>query len=174
MRYGYLLILLSAAALLTGCDSFRRLAGRPVSAEIEAKRAEIALKEEAEAAARKAREDSLKMVEKAAADSVAAVDSLSGMKGILLPPQRVGGIVRDDAPRRFYIIVGSFSHRENAERFARTFSDKGYSTTIISFRSGFKAVGLDGTDKIAEAYSSFMKIKAEPECPDGVWILVNE
>lgn len=162
------------ALLMTSCDFFRKLADRPTSGQIEAKRYEIALKERHEEEIRLAKADSALKAEREVADSLAAVDSLAGMRGIFLPPSRVGGIGDIALDCRYYIIVGSFSHRDNAERFASIFTDKGYSGTIIPFRNGFNAVGLDKTNRIAEAYASLMKILQEPECPQGVWILVNE
>ena len=57
--FGLLLIVLGSG-LLQSCDSFRRLAGRPTSDEIAAKR-EVILRQEA---AHKARMDSLSRLEK--------------------------------------------------------------------------------------------------------------
>ena len=67
-------ILLAALALCVfqGCDSFRRLAGRPTSDEIAAKR-ELIQREEA---AHQARMDSLSRIEKAKADSLALLDKI--------------------------------------------------------------------------------------------------
>ena len=60
------------AFMATGCDFFRRLAGRPDSEWIEAKAESIRKDEEA----LRARQDSLEAARKAVADSLAAADSV--------------------------------------------------------------------------------------------------
>lgn len=60
------------ATAVTGCDFFRRLAGRPDSEWIEAKAEAIRQEEEA----LRIRQDSLERARKAEADSLAAADSV--------------------------------------------------------------------------------------------------
>ena len=78
MKKVILALFVLVAVFFTGCDTFRRLAGRPTSAEIEAKRKVIEL---AEAAKHQARMDSLTRIEKQMADSLAVLDSLNGKNG---------------------------------------------------------------------------------------------
>ena len=94
---------------LTGCDFFRRLAGRPVSADIEEIRTEIQLKEEA---ALKARLDSLEKVRVAMlkdslarVDSIAAVDSIVEKTGPLLNPENFKGLSSGEFEAKFYVVV---------------------------------------------------------------------
>lgn len=65
-------IMTLVATAVTGCDFFRRLAGRPDSEWIEAKAEAIRQEEEA----LRIRQDSLERARKAEADSLAAADSV--------------------------------------------------------------------------------------------------
>ena len=61
MKKTYILLALVVMSTVTGCDFFRKLAGRPTSEEIESKRLEIIM---AQKAVEQARLDSLKMEQK--------------------------------------------------------------------------------------------------------------
>lgn len=167
-------ILISAALvvmLFSGCDAFRRLAGRPTSADIEAKRTEIAL----QAARRKqAYEDSLQKAEKMKADSLAVLDSLAAKKGSLLETSSMGGLVSSDLEHTYYIVIGSFMDNANAEYMGRQVQPYGYEAEMISFRNGYTAVGLCPSDDIVSAFRNLKKVQQEAFCPEDVWILVNK
>lgn len=89
MRRFFIILLCAAAVLCSGCDVFRKLAGRPTSADIEARRAAIEAVQEAE---HQARMDSLAKVEKQLADSLAVLDSLKNMNETMLEPKSMGGL----------------------------------------------------------------------------------
>ncbi len=145
------LTVLMALFFLTGCDFFRRLAGRPDSEWIKAKAEAIGREE----AARQARLDSIAAAEKAAADSTAAADSVARANHIY----------------RYCIVLGSFSSRENAERYLDEISGKGYPGTLIQFRNGSTAVGICPTDSQEEAKKSLADLQRQDFCPKGAWIL---
>ena len=109
------------ATAVTGCDFFRRLAGRPDSEWIEAKAEAIRQEEEA----LRIRQDSLERARKAEADSLAAADS------VRLANHRY----------RFCVILGSFSSKENAERYVEEIAAKGYKCELLTFRNS-TAVGV--------------------------------
>ena len=108
MKKVILALFVFVAVFFTGCDTFRRLAGRPTSAEIEAKRKVIEL---AEAAKHQARMDSLTRIEKQMADSLAVLDSLNGKNGAAMrePEEQVlyhRGGVHGQGKRRVYEETG--------------------------------------------------------------------
>ena len=119
-------IMTLVATAVTGCDFFRRLAGRPDSEWIEAKAEAIRQEEEA----LRIRQDSLERVRKAEADSLAAADS------VRLANHRY----------RFCVILGSFSSKENAERYVEEIAAKGYKCELLTFRNS-TAVGVCPTDR---------------------------
>ena len=170
MRNFRLLVLFSVAVVLSGCDVFRSLAGRPTSAQIEAKRQSIEAAESFKSAILSARADSLKIAREAAADSLSALASLQGVT--MLETTAVGG-VSFPLQRRYYIVVGSFKSVDNARRFASSIESRGYEASLIPFKSGLNAVGLCGADKISSVSASFKKLRGEDFCPSGAWILIN-
>ena len=136
------------ATAVTGCDFFRRLAGRPDSEWIEAK-AE-AIRQEAQ----RIRLDSLEKARKAEADSLAAADS------VRLANHRY----------RFCVILGSFSSKENAERYVEEIAAKGYKGELLTFRNS-TAVGVCPTDDEEQAKKSLSELQRQDFCPNGAWIL---
>ncbi len=138
------------ATAVTGCDFFRRLAGRPDSEWIEAKAEAIRQEEEAQ----RIRLDSLERARKAEADSLAAADS------VRLANHRY----------RFCVILGSFSSKENAERYVEEIAAKGYKCELLTFRNS-TAVGVCPTDDEAQAKKSLSELQRQDFCPNGAWIL---
>lgn len=164
-------LLVVSAIMLQGCDMFRKLAGRPTGEEVELMRIE---KLKAEERMHQARIDSMKKVQQQLADSLAVMDSLMQNKGTILNPSDVGGLFTTKLDARYYVVVGAFKSRSNAESLLETVSDKGYNPILISFRNGFNAIAMFPANNVVDAFANMKKVKAEPFCPDDVWILVNE
>ena len=189
-RFLILVALLSVTMVVTGCDFFRVLAGRPTSKEIEAKRAEIL---------RSAQDDKVvaqddKVVAQDDKDSVPQQnqDSVQVVK-----PETAASERRDDGQRphsaaaeqseaimdaavpvrparekkRYYVIMGAFSSRENAEKYAERIKSFGYEPEFFGFTEGRTAVGVGGTDDPEEAKAFMRELKGQDFCPEGVWIL---
>jgi hypothetical protein len=164
------LSMLLLTIFLTGsCDFFRSIAGRPTSAEIEQKLIQI----KSEEAAHKAMVDSLKKVEKAYADSLAVVDSMSRKKETLMNTNKLGGLNSNSAYAKYYIIIGSFMDKANAKRLADKVGNLGYPATLICFKNGYNAVGICPSGTLVDVYTALNKIKNEKFCPSGAWILAN-
>ena len=171
-----ILYLVLALSVLTGCDGFRRLAGRPTSADLARKRAIL---EQWEAYHRQAAADSLRLAELAevarqeAADSLAALDSLQQIDGKMLDLKAMGGVSDSGLDNRYYIIVGSFANSDNAEAYLRRSREAGYAGTLIPFRNGYTAVGVCPTDHLPTAISSLKTVRSESLFPADAWILSN-
>lgn len=170
MKKIVLLLFVAGILVLTGCDAFRSLAGKPTSSEIQVKKAVIDSLNNAHLA----RLDSLRRIEKALADSIAVLDSLKQSGGTILNPSSMGGLFTTKLDYRYYVVIGAFTQRSYAERLLTKARDAGYIATLISFRNGYNAVGLSQTDHLEKAFSALKQIKEEPFCPSDVWILVNE
>ena len=168
-KYAYIALTLVVVAV-SGCDSFRRLAGRPTSADIAVKRARI----EAEEAAHQARLDSLRMVQKAVADSIELQDIVKASGTMVTKGSAVRGLTLSGLEYRYYVVVGTFGSRDNASYLSSKAKTAGYEPTLIPFNNGFTAVALEGTDKMAVCWEAFGKIRQESFCPKDAWILINE
>ncbi|MBQ9310365.1 MAG: SPOR domain-containing protein [Bacteroidales bacterium] len=157
-------------ASFSGCDSFRRLAGRPTSADIQAKREMIA----AEQAAHQARVDSLKRVEKAKADSLELLDRIRESGEMFLSATSLRRADVTGLEKRYYIIVGAFSSSDNAVYMAKKIEAAGYDSVRIPYGNGFTAVGTGASDTLAHLWDKLHRVRNESFCPKDVWILVNE
>jgi len=173
MKGSVILSILCAALLLSGCDFMRTLAGRPTSADLEAKRA--AIRQAQEEARLQAVQDSLERVRKHREDSLAALevrllDSLSHARRKLL----VSGMNREPLQTKYCIIVASYGTRSNAEAKVARCVEAGYPASVILFRSGLNAVGVCPSDSIDETLKRFRELTGNGVCPPDGWILVND
>ena len=166
-------ILLVACVLLalTGCDFMRKLGGRPTSEDIERARVEILLAQEA---ALNASLDSLKAEKQSIQDSIDALELFVQQGGTVLNPSKLGGLYTTKLQYKYYVIIGAFRTRSNAEALFKKAESAGYIPVLISFRNGLLAVGLSPADECRNALEMIKLIKQEPFCPADVWILVNE
>lgn len=172
---------LSALLLLTSCDMVRKLAGRPTSEDLEIKKLEMIgiqsdlqrMRDSVAQAAHVA--DSLARVDSLASANAAFLEKLGGQeRGTLLNPASLGGLFTTNLDYHYYVIVGAFKERANAEKMLGIVNEAGYVGTMIAFRNGLNAIGLCQTDDLNKAFQSRNKVSQESFCPDDVWILVNE
>ena len=173
-----LLCVVISVFMLTGCDFFRTLAGRPTSKDIEAKQISVLLQEKAELIAQNvALETKYEALEKefqTVRDSLNALDSISQYGGTVLNPTTLGGLFSTKLAARYYVIVGAFKYRTNAEILLKNVQQKGYKPALISFRNGKMAVGVCPANNIKDAFEGLKKVRKEPFCPADVWVLRNE
>lgn len=173
MRKTILIAAMAIILLAAGCDSFRRLAGRPTTVEIAAKRAAIVAEEERLEAVRQARRDSIERESRRAADSLAVLDSLGQKRFTMYGASSKGGLLNASAASRYYVILGSFMDKGNAEYLRRKAEAAGYDSLLLPFRNGFTAVAVSPSDSLAGIFRNLKKVKQEKFCPDDVWVLDN-
>jgi len=160
---------------VNSCDFFRKIAGRPTSKEIEEK-AELIEREliEREQKAEKERLDSIKLAQQKIADSIAVMDSLKQMNGSMRNPAKLGGLSTSQLDKKYYIVIGAFRQKSNAELLSSNVEKAGYPSTIISFRNGYNAVGVCPSNSLPDTYRKLRSLQQEKFCPADAWILVNE
>ena len=171
MRTSFLLLIVMALFTVTGCDFFRMLAGSPTSEEIELKKVELLRAEQAVA---QAKLDSLRREQQIVQDSLKALESIKQYGGSILNPATLGGLFATKLEARYYVIIGSYRMRTNAEIMLKTATGRGYEPALISFRNGMIAVGLCPNNNIVDALEALKKVKEEAFCPSDVWVLLNE
>lgn len=173
-----MLIVALSMFVLTGCDFFRTLAGRPTSTDIERIQVETLLAEKADLLASnmalEKRCDSLYKAFRNVTDSLNALDSISQYGGTVLNPTTLGGLFSTKLEARYYVIIGAFRYRTNAELLLNKAVENGYKPALISFRNGKMAVGVCPTNNIKDAFIALKKVKMETFCPADVWVLLNE
>lgn len=168
MKRTVLITLLLCSIVLSGCDFFRALAGRPLSAEIEAKR-EIIERQLREKEQR--RLDSLSTVRRIEADSLAALSRLSELSAVILDAQSLGGLVREGVPG-YCIVVGSFKNDSNAEKLAARIGED-FGASVKAFNNGMFAVTVCDCFSLKRLAESYEMVLNEKFCPSDVWILKN-
>ena len=171
------LILIPVALAATGCDSFRKLAGRPTSDQIAAMAEAIRLEESARIAdsLRKAlaepQEDSASIAPAPAtpAAQAASTPTASSPVTATTAPAAAAPAPAGDL-KRFYVVMASFGNSANANKYASILEAKGYPATILK-RGSYQVVAVCGTDDEAAIKQSFDEIRRQDFCPQGVWII---
>lgn len=180
------LILIPVALAATGCDFFRKLAGRPTSDQIAAMAEAIRLEESARIAdsLRKAlaepQEDSA-AIAPAPATQAASTPTASSPVTATTTPAAAAPATAPSAPataapapagdlKRFYVVMASFGNSANANKYASILEAKGYPATILK-RGSYQVVAVCGTDDEAAIKQSFDEIRRQDFCPQGVWII---
>lgn len=177
MKPGYILIFAVLMLSVTGCDFFRKLAGRPTGAEIEVKRQEMLADKAAKAAREKAVRDSMELVLKAEKDSVQACAYIADNKVNVLDASRLGGVVQDmwghePGTAGYRVILGSFRDAGNADKMIRALEQVGDKAPHkILFRNGMIAVAVCPSDRIQNAVDGLKELKGHELCPADAWIL---
>ncbi len=184
MKKSCILILIAAVFVVEGCDFFRKVAGRPTSEDIKAKKEEIAHVQAkmAEHAREQARLDSIKIAmeharlaeEKAAKDSVDALSTIREKGFMMYDIKSLRGLASGELEHRYYVVVGSFRDAGNADKFIATVSgEPGIDPVKVHFRTGMIAVGVCPRDKVTEVASAVDEVRAKSFCPKDAWVLVN-
>ncbi|MDD2294113.1 MAG: SPOR domain-containing protein [Bacteroidales bacterium] len=157
-----LTILLLSVMMLSGCDFFRSLLGKPTSEDIALLRAE----KEREIAQER---DSLAKIQAAQVDS-AAVQPQAPQKPEVQAPQKPGTItVTHSNPHRYYVVVGAFQDQNNAAKYSERLKKDNMEVTNFKFKNGYNVVAVGGFETIAEANSLMNKVAERDDCPDP-WV----
>lgn len=141
-------MLLVAAVMLTGCDFFRSIMGKPTSKDLE--RMKIEAQRQAEA---KRKQDSIDMAKAQEAARIAAAEAEARM-----------------LKERYYVVVGSFKVPGNADRLFEVIRKNGYGIRIIPMKNGFSMVAAASTDNYREALKIMSDVKEFVFCPEDVWV----
>ena len=172
-KVSVIIILAALLASVSSCDFFRAIAGRPGSAELQQKRERIERMEARRDSLEKARLDSAARAEKAAADSLYALDTLS-RSGLLRKASALSKIPRNNLEHRYCIVAGAFSKPENAERLLLRYSAAGFESVAFRYSNSLTAVFVAPCDCIYDALEAYRKVKQLPFASKNAWVLVNE
>ena len=140
-----------AMMLLTGCDFFRSILGKPTSKDLER------MKQESLEKARVEREQ----------DSLAKVRALE-LEQAKVAREEAGYL--DESAGRYHVILGSFKVDGNAEKMMALLKESGYSPRMIKFNNGFDAVSVAAYDNYRDALKAMYDIMEFEFCPEDVWI----
>lgn len=157
--------------LASGCDAFRKMAGRPTSEDIELKRDLVEAAQLAQQLAEKARQDSIEASRKHIADSLAASQAMIDSGLPVKTTRQVSASVKAGMEHRYRIIIGAFANPDNAKRMQKQAEAVGVETELIPYTNGITAVGVGASDDLASLYEPYKHIKDQNFCPKGAWIM---
>ncbi|HJB43702.1 MAG TPA: SPOR domain-containing protein [Candidatus Coprenecus merdipullorum] len=143
-------VLMVALMLVTGCDFFRSLVGKPTSKDLERMRQEAveqARKQRIQDSVNKARE--LELEKARAAEQANLLDESTG---------------------RYHVILGSFKVEGNAAKMNAMLEKNGYTPRVIEFNNGFEVVSVAAYDNYWDALKAMNDIMEYEFCPEDVWI----
>ena len=165
------LVFLSAALIVSGCDFMRKVAGRPTSADLEAM---VASREQEEARAARALQERQQRERELQyqADSLLAVQTMEGIVMNRLSDLNVR--VTTELPAKYNVVLGAFSDASNADNLISRLKEAGYEASAMRYRSGKTAVLACCTDSFVELGKSFASLQKENYCPKDVWVIVKE
>ncbi len=111
-------------------------------------------------------------------EAVAEPDPLSEPAEILVVEERFTFDKTEDKATHdentYFVILGSFSYKENAERFMRTLSNQGFSPVILLSETGFNRVSVNSYDDEVAARARIQRIRdSYPEYHD-LWLLIRK
>lgn len=164
MKHCIIPALLLCALALSSCDAFRRLAGRPTSEDLQYLREARA---ERIAARRRAIQDSL---DRAKADSIA----LAAVREALKADSIAAAEAAKPARPRWFVSLGTFSVKENAEKLAQRARDAGYEALVVPQRGTSVAVFVNPTEDRTEAEKTRLRLLKEDFCPGDAQILAKK
>ncbi|MBO7076690.1 MAG: SPOR domain-containing protein [Bacteroidales bacterium] len=175
------------ACLLSGCDFFRVLAGRPTSREIEEKRKAILLLDAAEPQADTVQLAEEPVVEQPAASETKPADEPAKQpetkqevkqttaSGGIRVSTRKAEIFNDPKPEyRYYVMIGTFGSRDNAVRLSGKAGEAGYPVTLLPFGNGMTTVAVCPTNDFGDVCAALEKLRKESFCPKDACILKIE
>ena len=170
----YTAALAAAVVLFSGCDFFRKVAGRPTSADIAAMRDSLvaaAGSETAQVSATVATAEIPAVDIPAPVDTVALADSLRAATGIRVEHRSLSAKTLAGLGSRYYVMIGSFGHPANADKLAARARNAGYQAVLVQMPNGHTAVGVCPSATVPDVYAACEDLKKEKFCPSGIWIL---
>lgn len=144
------------------------MVSRPTSEDIEAKRQMI----ENEKLAHQNRLDSIDIIQKQIADSLAILDSIRYSNSRLVEVKNLTQESKDSLSFRYYVVVATFSKSENAAKYSESVKSQGYEPCFINYMNGYIAIGLNPANTLEQAYNNMRDIRSG-FCPEA-WILDNK
>ncbi len=146
----YILALIAAIMVVTGCDWIRMQLGMATSDDIEAIKKKTA------------EEESVKVV----IDSTAIKEAQERER----EKKEEEIKLQKAAVNRFHVIIGSFKKHSNAQRAVEYLEKKGYTPHVFEFKNGFMAVSAASFPYLAPAYTEMYNIMDRGMWKDDLWI----
>jgi cell division protein FtsN len=76
--------------------------------------------------------------------------------------------------KTYFVIMGSFRRKDNAERFKESLKVKGFNPVILLSENGLHRVSVDSYQREADARTRILNIRYEFREHEDTWLLVRK
>ncbi len=76
--------------------------------------------------------------------------------------------------KSYFVIIGSFRNRDNADRFKETLRMKGFEPVILLSETGLHRVSVDSFNRENDARARIMQIRSQFEEHADTWLLIRK
>ncbi len=116
-----------------------------------------------------------------AARSRSRSDSLAALQALresfrVVPLSSLSGLAADSAPaeERFYVVMGSFREKDNAERFSSRLRRQSCGSGLLKLRRGLTLVYAGSATDPRTLRAELSRLEAERILVQEAWILEND
>lgn len=166
--------LVITVAAVSGCDFFRMVAGRPTSSEFRQKKEKVEATTCCGDCASCADREACPHHGGCPGHACASSEADAIVEAALPVPVNAVSPQRAVFNHKYYILVGTFVQKENADRMYKAVSSKGYEAERIQFPGGRTAICICPSDNLADIVEPLGRVLKEGFCPKDVCILKQE
>lgn len=108
-------------------------------------------------------------------DIAVEVDHLTGIMSL----EESFTFTRDEDKDRhdekaYFVIIGSFRNKDNADRYKETIKSKGFEPVILLSETGLHRVSVDSYNMESEARARIMQIRSQFQEHEDTWLLIRK
>ncbi len=75
---------------------------------------------------------------------------------------------------RYFVIIGSFRNKNNAQQYQKDMGEKGFSSVLLRNEEGFYRVSVMATDNIETARGEIRRIRTGYPEHEDTWLLIRK
>ncbi len=170
-KYTSFILLLCVLLSISACDFLRKAAGRPTSADIEAKR-ELIIQD---SLAKKAIADSLERERQIwlayVADSLAVLDTFAQRAVFIKPVAEVASLRGTQLSARYWLVVGAFKNKSYADKLVLKLEKAGFESRSVTPARGLITVITAPNETVRSLFDEYKRYVASDLYNPQVWIL---
>lgn len=76
--------------------------------------------------------------------------------------------------KAFFVIIGSFRNKDNADRYKETLKTKGFEPVILLSETGLHRVSVDSYNMENDARTKIMQIRSQFKEHEDTWLLIRK
>ncbi len=76
--------------------------------------------------------------------------------------------------KAYFVIIGSFRNKDNADRYLETIQNKGFEPVILLSETGLHRVSVDSYNMENDARARIMQIRSQFQEHEDTWLLIRK